>query len=152
MSYCHFYTLNRTNMIIVGVIIKPGSSFLQHLILLSSYSSWNLSLAALMSVLCCKCQLQHHQCCHNAYRRVTAVATIWVLIPASHGIQNISKFGPLYHDVPFWDRFFTIWAKKYILVVFLYRKINIQRGRLLKENRDFLFLDGILFAYIFSDF
>ena len=80
MSYWHFYTLNHTHMIIESVIIKPGSSFLQHLILLSSYSCWNLPLAALMSGLCCKCLLQHHQCCYNAYRHVTTVATIWVLI------------------------------------------------------------------------
>ena len=81
MCYGHFYTINRSNIIIETIIIKPGWDLLQELILLLSYSCRNLSLAALVSVLWCKWQLQRHQCCDNAYRRVRTVATIWVLIP-----------------------------------------------------------------------
>ena len=80
MGYGHFYTINRSNIIIERIIINPGNDLLQDLILLLSYACSNLSLAILMSVLWCKWQLQRHQCCHNAYRRVTTLATIWVLI------------------------------------------------------------------------
>ena len=48
-------------------------------------SCWNSSWPVLIRALCCKCHLQQHCQLHDVYRLVTTVATIWILIPASHG-------------------------------------------------------------------
>ena len=102
LGYCHCYTINRSNINIEEKIINPGKSFILHLILQLSSACRNSSLAALMSLICCKWLLQRHQCCYSTYRRVTTVATICVLkisAPTFKNTFNLPILGPILHPL-----------------------------------------------------